>query len=133
MKLLKKYEQLITYVIVGVMTTLVNFTVYYALTRQFDISKYTSNVFAWITAVIFAFITNKFIVFKSINKNIKIVLKEGITFISMRLISLGFDMLTMYIVISIIHWNDLIGKLISQVIVIISNYIFSKLYIFKSK
>lgn len=133
MKLLKKYKQLIVYIIVGVMTTLVNFIVYYISTRQFNLSEYTSNFIAWIVAVIFAFITNKFIVFKSKNKNIKFVLKEGISFVSMRVISLGFDMLIMYIVISVLNWNDLIGKLISQVVVVISNYIFSKLYIFKSK
>lgn len=128
-----KYKELIIYIIVGIITTLVNFTVYYVSTRIFNLSPYISNIIAWMIAVTFAFITNKLVVFKSMNKNTQTILKEGISFISMRLISLGFDMATMYIIISIMHWNDLIGKIISQVIVVILNYIFSKLYIFKSK
>lgn len=128
-----KYKELIIYIIVGIITTLVNFTVYYVSTRIFNLSPYISNIIAWMIAVTFAFITNKLVVFKSMNKNTQTILKEGISFISMRLISLGFDMATMYIIISIMHWNDLIGKIISQVIVVILNYIFSKLYIFKPK
>ena len=76
---------------------------------------------------------NKFVVFQSKEKDSKTMLKEFSSFVSMRVISLGFDMLAMYIVIDLIGWSDLVAKLISQIVVTILNYIFSKLFIFKKK
>ena len=129
--LLKKYEELLIYIFVGVLTTLVNMIVYYYFTRIINFSLYTSNIIAWIVAVLFAFFSNKFIVFKSIDKRFKTIFKEGISFTSMRILSLGLEMITLYILISIFSWNDMVVKLIAQIIVTISNYIFSKLFIFK--
>lgn len=129
--LLKKYEELLIYIFVGVLTTLVNMIVYYYFTRIINFSLYTSNIIAWIVAVLFAFFSNKFIVFKSIDKRFKTIFKEGISFTSMRILSLGLEMITLYILISIFSWNDMVVKLIAQIIVTVSNYIFSKLFIFK--
>lgn len=131
--LIRKYRELIVYLIVGVLTTLVNFAVYFVCTRSFNLSPYTSNIFAWVVAVLFAFVMNKFVVFQSKAKDTKTLLKEGISFVSMRVISLGFDMLILYVVINVINWSDLIAKLISQIVVIVLNYVFSKLFIFKNK
>ncbi len=127
----KKYKELITYIFVGVLTTIVNLVIYYIFTRICNFSPYTSNIIAWIVAVLFAFFSNKFIVFKSIDKRFKTIFKEGISFTSMRILSLGLEMITLYILISIFSWNDMVVKLIAQIIVTVSNYIFSKLFIFK--
>lgn len=133
LSLIKNHRELIVYLIVGVLTTLVNLIVYLLFTRVLLFNEYVSNLFAWVAAVLFAFVTNKFIVFKSMKKDFKTIFKEASSFIGMRIISLGLDMLCMFIVIDILLLSDLIAKLFSQIIVTLSNYIFSKLFIFKKK
>jgi len=78
----------------------------------------------------FAYFTNRVFVFKSKEKN---MLKEASTFVVSRILSLFMDMFTMFIIVSVLHLNDKIGKLVSQVIVTIANYILSKLFVFKTK
>lgn len=131
--LLKKYKEIILYLIFGALTTLVNIVVYFIFTRWCNFNAYISNIIAWFLSVLFAFITNKLIVFESKNKTFKIVLKESISFFVFRLLSLGIDMGSMYVMISILNWYDLISKIIANIIIIMLNYTFSKIYIFKKK
>lgn len=128
--LYKKYEEIINYLIFGVLTTLVSIVSYFAFSKIFNINYLISNVIAFIISVLFAFVTNKLYVFKSKDKN---VIKELIGFVSSRLFSFGIEMLIMYIFVSILKIDDMITKLINQVIVIILNYVLSKLYVFKKK
>lgn len=79
----------------------------------------------------FAFITNKLIVFKSKDLTAKVILKEGFSFMGARIMSLLIDMVILYVAVDLMGMNDLIIKLVSNVIVIIINYILSKLFIFK--
>lgn len=130
-QLLKKYKELIMYLIFGVLTTLVNIVTYYISTKIFHIDYQISNVIGWILSVTFAFITNKIFVFESKDRTLNKVLKEGLSFYSFRLISLGLDMAIMYVMVSLLNINDLISKVVSNIIVVIINYIFSKLFIFK--
>ena len=90
---------------------------------------FLSNAIAWIISVLFAFITNKLFVFESKGN----VLKESISFFIVRLISLGLDMLCMYLLISVLSTNELLSKIITNVIVIILNYVFSKIFVFKKQ
>ena len=129
--LLKKYKEIILYLVFGVLTTVVNIVAYFIFTRLLSLNAYTSNILAWFLSVLFAFITNKLYVFESKNKNMKIILKESISFFAFRLLSLVMDMGCMYVMLSIFSWNDLIAKIITNILVIILNYIFSKLFIFK--
>lgn len=124
-----KYKELIMYLIFGVLTTLVNIIVYYVSTKIFLINYQISNVLAWILSVTFAFITNKLYVFES--KTNDKLLKETISFYSLRLFSLGIDILIMYIMVSILNINDMISKIVSNVVIIIINYITSKLITFR--
>ena len=133
--LYQKYQEIINYLIVGVLTTIVSVVVYFALTRTVldyhnDLKLQIANIISWICAVIFAYVTNRIFVFNSKSKNI---VKEFILFVIARILSLLMDMMTMYIVVSLIGLSDLIGKLISQVVVTIANYLFSKLIVFKKK
>lgn len=130
-ELFNKYKEIIMYLIFGVLTTLVNICVYYISTKICHIDYQISNVIAWILSVTFAFITNKLYVFDSKDKNINIIVKEGISFYGCRLLSLGFDIAIMYIMVSVLNINDLISKVVSNIVVVIINYIFSKLIIFK--
>ena len=87
-----------------------------------------ANVISWIVSVLFAYVTNRLFVFKSKQKIVK---KEAISFIGSRVLTLLLDMLTMYVLVSILHINDKIGKIIAQFIVIVGNYVISKLFVFK--
>lgn len=124
-----KYKEFIMYLVFGVLTTLVNIIVYYVSAKIFLINYQISNVLAWILSVTFAFITNKLYVFES--KDNDKLLKEAISFYSLRLFSLGIDIAIMYIMVSILNINDMVSKIISNIVVIIINYITSKLITFR--
>lgn len=130
-----KYEEIINYLIVGVLTTVVSLATYFICTSTIlspenKIELQIANIISWIFAVTFAYFTNRIFVFKSKEKNI---VREASTFVGSRILSLFMDMFTMFIIVSVLHLNDKIGKLISQVIVTIANYILSKIFVFKKK
>lgn len=125
-----KYREVLLYLVFGALTTLVNIVMFLIL-RKLSVELYISNVIAWITSVLFAFITNKLFVFESKNKTIGENLREGLSFFGFRLLSLVFDMLSMYVLLQILNTNEIFAKVISNVIVIVLNYIFSKIFIFK--
>lgn len=132
MKLLKNKE-IIMYLVFGVLTTLVSLGTYYLCTYTIlnpnnDIEIQIANVISWVVAVIFAYITNRKYVFNSKNDNIK---KEFIDFCKSRLLTLFLDMGFMFIFVSLFKFNDKTVKLFVQVLIIICNYLFSKLLVFK--
>lgn len=136
-ELYKKYEEVINYLIMGVLATVVNLGVKYALLfTVLDASNPTqlqiAVVISWIAACLFAYVTNRIIVFKSKSKEI---LKEFISFISARILTLGMEMLIMFIFVTALGLNSdlwvVIWSIVAQVVVIVANYIFSKLFIFK--
>lgn len=128
-----KNEELWNYLIVGFITTLVALGTYFICTETFldpkdAIELQIANIISWVVAVGFAYVTNRVFVFKSKNKN---KLKEATAFVGSRVLSLLMDMGAMFLMVSVLHWNDKIGKIITQVIVTVANYIFSKLFVFK--
>ena len=138
-ELYKKFEEIINYLIMGILTTVVNLVVKYALLFTIlDASNPTqlqvAVVISWIVACLFAYITNRIIVFKSKSKEI---LKEFISFVSARLFTLVLEMLIMFIFVTWLKLNSdlwvVIWSLVAQVIVIVVNYILSKLLIFKKE
>lgn len=133
MTLFAKYKQTILYLIFGVLSTIVNILTYAFCTRNLNIEFLISNWIAWIVAVLFAYITNKFFVFESKETNIKFLIKELSSFVSCRLLSGIIEMILMYTMISLMSLNDFIVKIITNVVVVILNFIFSKLIIFKNK
>jgi cell wall teichoic acid glycosylation protein gtcA len=128
---IKKYESVLLYLIFGVLTTFVNIVVYYILSNHVLLSNILSNGIAWVAAVIFAFITNKIWVFKSKTLEIEQVIKELIAFFSARLSTGLLDMAIMYVGVDLLKVNSIYSKIISGVVVVILNYIFSKLFIFR--
>ena len=125
-----KYKEIINYLFIGGCTTIVSIVSYTIFLKVFNIHYQISNVLSWILAVAFAYVTNKIFVFNSKNKNI---LKELFLFVQYRIYSLLVDMLCMFILIDLIKIDDLIAKIIVQIIVVIINYVFSKLFVFKKK
>ena len=131
----KKYEEIILYLIIGGLTTLVNILVYYLVTHSFlnpndKIELQIAEVISWVVAVLFAYYTNRKYVFK---KNNKANIKEATSFFSSRLTTLLIEMLIMYIFVSELKFDDKIIKIIAQVVVIILNYVFSKFFVFKKE
>ena len=130
-----KYKEIINYLIFGVLTTLVSLLTYYLLVYTIlnpnkPLELQIANIISWITCVTFAYITNRKYVFNSKDKNI---IKEIIKFYSSRLSTLFIDMLIMFIFVTKLNFNDKIIKIIVQIIIIILNYILSKLLVFKNK
>lgn len=135
MKLYKKYEEIINYVIVGALTTVVSILSYYIfrffiLTGNSQIQVQICTVISWILAVLFAFVTNKKYVFKSKEKGKKSII-EMFKFYLSRLTTLLIEMGSMWILTAPLHINDKISKILVQFIVLVLNYVFSKLFVFK--
>lgn len=126
----KKYQEVINYLIFGVLSTVVSISSYAIFTRLFNLNYNISNVLSWILAVSFAFITNKLYVFKSKETNI---IKDLIKFFTSRITTLIIEVVTMFIMVDVLNLNDMICKIIAQVIVIVLNYVFSKLFVFNKK
>ena len=121
-------KELFSYIVFGILTTLVNIITYLFFTRIFGINYLISNIFAWILSVLFAYVTNRIWVFESRNTNI---IKEISLFFGGRLFSGIFDVGLMYVFIEILSVNDFISKIIIQIIVVVLNYLISKLIVFK--
>ena len=136
LELYKKNKEIINYLIFGVLTTIVALGTYYICVFTFldannAIQLQIANILSWIAGVVFAYFTNRKYVFESTNPN---KLKEATKFTVSRLITLFLDMLIMFLGVTVLKFNDKIMKIISQIFVILGNYIFSKLFVFqKSK
>lgn len=139
LEIYKKYSEIINYLIVGILTTVVSLItkwglLFTVLDASVAIELQIAVIISWILAVTFAYITNRMFVFKSKNKNI---IKEIISFFSSRLLTLGMEMIIMWFFVTFLKLNSdtwvLIWTLVVQVLVTIFNYIFSKLFVFKNK
>jgi len=121
-------RELILYVVFGAFTFFVNLISYFFFANMLGINYLVSNAIAWFLSVLFAYITNRIWVFESKSPNI---LKEMSLFFGGRIFSGVVDMLLMYTFIDLLIFDSSISKIIVQIIVIILNYIFSKLIVFK--
>ena len=133
LQLYKKYKEIINYLIVGVLTTLVSLVIYYITVFTFlnpknAIELQIANILSWIAGVTFAYFTNRKYVFESKNEN---KLEEATKFVSSRITTLLLDMFVMWLGVTVLKFNDKFIKLVSQVLITIGNYILSKLFVFK--
>lgn len=131
--LYKKYKEIINYLIVGGFTTIVSMGIFYGSTLTFldgndAIELQIANVLAWIGSVTFAYITNRIFVFESKNPNI---FKEVISFVSSRVVTLLMDMGTMFVLSTLLHINYNFSKIVASVLVVVGNYVISKIFVFK--
>lgn len=127
----KKYEEVINYLIFGVLTTLISIASFFIFSDVLNVNYLISNVLSFILSVLFAFVTNKLYVFKSKDKNRNKVIKELISFFSSRIFTFLIDMLIMYVGVSVLKIDKMIIKVITQFIVIVLNYVLSKIFVFK--
>ncbi len=128
----KKNKEIINYLIFGVLTTVVSFVVYFIFAKVFKIDEVISNVISWFFSVLFAFVTNKLYVFESKETGKKTLLKEIISFYLARLFTgVVCDLGVFALMVKTFKINDVLSKLVTQVIVIVLNYVLSKLIVFK--
>lgn len=130
-QLIKKYQDIICYLFFGVCTTIANIGCYALSTRILHWETVSSTIIAWFTAVALAYITNRQWVFHSTAKGYKSIAKEAASFFTCRIATGIMDILIMYVFVTILHFPDIILKAISNILVVITNYIASKLVIFK--
>ena len=129
--LLKKYQEIINYIIVGGLTTLVSLGSYYFCVKTFlnpnnGWQLQFANIISWILAVTFAYFANRIFVFKSKNKKVP----EALGFFLARILTLLIDMLVMFLLVTLIKMNDKLAKILVQFVILVSNYILSKYIIF---
>lgn len=127
-----KYKEIINYLIFGVLTTGVNFIVYIITSKFLSIDNTISNSIAWLISVLFAYVTNKMYVFKSTSTNTKVVIKELASFIGSRLISgVLFEIILFGLLVNVWNYDDILAKVLISVLVVITNYVFSKIVTFR--
>lgn len=130
-ELLKQYWEVITYLFFGVMTTIVNYAVYLPCYNLLGLSGAVSNIIAWVVAVAFAYLTNKPWVFKSHDWSMKVVLPELSKFVVCRLGSGALETGIIFVFVDMLGFNGNVFKLITSVLVVVLNYIGSKLLVFR--
>ena len=130
-ELLLKYKEIIAYLFFGGLTTVVNIVVYFVCTNVLGLNYLVANAISWAAAVAFAYVTNRTWVFESKVRGVSAVLRELTTFVGCRLLSGVMDMAIMFISVDVICIPDSVAKFITQVVVVVLNYIFSKLIIFR--
>ena len=128
-----KYKEIILYLLFGGLTTLVNFISYAILAHPLAMPPVAATAIAWLLSVLFAYVTNKIWVFESRRDGKKALLHELAAFFACRAFSGVLDIGIMWVFAELIRFNDLVVKIIYNMIVIVLNYLFSKLWIFKKE
>ena len=130
---MKKYEELIMYIIVGVCTMIVSLVSYFIMANTLQVYYQAANIISWVLAVAFAYVTNKKYVFKSPYTSVQATTKELVSFVSSRVASLLVEILSMFFFVQVCQIDDNIVKLMNQVLVTVLNYIFSKFWVFRKE
>ena len=129
--LFDKYCDIISYLFFGVLTTVVNYIVYLPCYNLLGIPAEVSNVIAWVAAVAFAYLTNKPFVFKSHDWSAATVIPELTKFVGCRVGSGLLETAIIFVTVDMLNWNGNLMKLVTSVLVVILNYVGSKLLVFK--
>lgn len=137
-KLLKMMYDLLTsrasrYIIVGGCTTMVNLVVFTVLCKLLHMEVNLSNVISILCAILFAYVTNKVFVFESKTHGMRELLLEMAKFVGARMSTMAIEVGGVFLLYEVIHQDELIAKLETQIIVLIVNYFISKFFVFKTK
>ena len=132
-KIWETYKEMILYIFFGGCTTLVNMAAYALCYYPLGVSNLASTLIAWALGVAFAFVTNKLWVFESKSMQRAVLLRELVSFVGCRAATGLLDVAIMYVCVDLLGWNGLLMKALSNIVVIILNFIASKLVIFTKK
>lgn len=130
--LVKKHRDIVSYLFFGVLTTVVNYIVYLPCYNLLSFSAAISNMIAWIAAVAFAYLTNKPFVFRSHDWSAKTVIPELTKFVGARIASGVLETGIIFLTVDLLRWNGNVMKLVTSVLVVIINYVASKLLVFRN-
>ena len=130
---MERYKDILTYLVFGVLTTLVNYLVYLPCYNLLGVSASVSNVIAWAVAVAFAYLTNKPFVFRSHDWSAQTVIPELTKFVGCRVASGAMESVIIFLTVDLFGWNGNVWKLLTSVLVVILNYIGSKLLVFRNR
>ena len=129
--LIRKYYDILVYLFFGVLTTVVNYIVYLPCYNLLHFSAAVTNVIAWVAAVIFAYLTNKPFVFKSHDWSAATVVPELTKFVGSRIVSGALETAIIFVTVDLLLLDGNVMKLVTSVLVVILNYVASKLLVFK--
>lgn len=132
-QLLIRYKPLILYAFFGALTTLVNIVCYYAAGTLAGMPTVPATALAWIVSVLFAYATNRKWVFESAERSLAGIARELFSFFACRALSGLMDIAIMYLFVDVLHASDMLIKVLSNVLVIIVNYVASKALVFRKK
>ena len=132
-EMIQKHREVLGYLFFGVATTLVNMGVCFICNNALQIDYKVSNAIGWFISVLFAFVTNKYFVFESKHEDKTGFFKEMVLFYWYRILSFIIDMAMMIVLIDYLHTGDFWAKMVTQVVVVVLNYFFSKFFIFKKE
>ena len=131
--LYQKHKEVLLYLFFGGLAVFLNLALFVLFTKHFGWGALFANVVDWVICVLFQFITNKTWVFDAETDSAKGYWAQLAGFFSGRLLTLGVEELMLFVFIERLHWNSLLVKLIAQIVVIVSNYVISKFFVFKKK
>lgn len=132
-ELINKHIDVLSYLFFGALTTVVNYMVYLPCLNWLHLSAAVSNAIAWVVAVAFAYLTNKPFVFRSHDWSVKVLLPELTKFVACRVGSGLLETVILLVTVDILNWNGNVMKLLTSVLVVILNYVGSKLLVFAKK
>ena len=131
-ELIQKNRDILLYLVFGVLTTLVNYIVYFPCCYV-GIPASVSNILAWVVSVLFAYLTNKPFVFRSKDWSMKTVVPEAVKFFGCRIGSGALESAILFVTVDLLHWNSAVWKIFTSVLVVVLNYVGSKLLVFRKK
>lgn len=131
--LFHKHQDILVYLVFGVLTTAVNYLVYLPCYNLAHLPSAVSNMVAWVTAVAFAYVTNKIFVFRSLDWSIQTLLPELVKFLGTRLGSGLLETGILFLCVDVLAMNGNLWKLVTSILVVVLNYIGSKLLVFRRK
>ena len=129
--LYRKYKEILNYIFFGALTTAVNFSAYFMCLEIFKIHYLTANIIAWFLSVIFAYVSNRLYVFKRVNFSIVAIIREVILFFGARFLSGAIETVSLFLMVEVFMLGEFVSKIIVAIIVVILNYVFSKLIVFR--
>ena len=126
----KKHKEMLLYLFFGGLTFVISVITYAFFNVSLGMNELVANIFSWILAVLFAFYTNRIWVFQARTNSIRDFLKQMISFCSGRIVTLIIEEVILFIFITNLHCGSMMVKIVAQIVVIILNYIISKLWVF---
>lgn len=127
----KRHKEILLYLLFGGLTMVVSIVSYAICNLKFEINELVANIISWILAVIFAFYTNRIWVFQATTNSFRDLLKQMFSFCSGRIVTLAVEESILFIFITCLQFNSILVKIIAQIVVVVLNYVISKLWVFK--